>query len=89
MIMKMEKRGRIMLLWLRHVKRPNHDALVGVRAARVDVMQDPAKRVMDGPASSAQTQERLGWHPVQPGLISDLGAEHYFGPVMGHVLSNK
>lgn len=33
---------------------------------------------MDGPASSAQTQEQLGWHPVQPGLISDLDAEHYF-----------
>src|SRR6266849_3494816 len=33
---------------------------------------------MDGPASSAQTQERLGWQPVQPGLIADLTAEHYF-----------
>jgi len=33
---------------------------------------------MDGPASSAQTQERLGWRPVQPGLIADLDAEHYF-----------
>ena len=33
---------------------------------------------MDGPASSAQTQERLGWRPVQPGLITDLNAEHYF-----------
>jgi nucleoside-diphosphate-sugar epimerase len=33
---------------------------------------------MDGPASSAQTQERLGWRPVQPGLIADLNAEHYF-----------
>ena len=35
---------------------------------------------MDGPASSAQTQERLGWRPVQPGLIADLKAEHYFEP---------
>jgi nucleoside-diphosphate-sugar epimerase len=35
---------------------------------------------MDGPASSAQTQERLGWRPVQPGLIADLNAEHYFQP---------
>jgi nucleoside-diphosphate-sugar epimerase len=27
----------------------------------------------DGPASSLQTQERLGWHPTQqPGLIADL-----------------
>ena len=33
---------------------------------------------MDGPASSALTQERLGWSPVQPGLIADLNAEHYF-----------
>jgi nucleoside-diphosphate-sugar epimerase len=33
---------------------------------------------MDGPASSAQTQEQLGWHPVQPGLISDLDTEPYF-----------
>jgi nucleoside-diphosphate-sugar epimerase len=33
---------------------------------------------VDAPASSAQTQERLGWRPVQPGLIPDLKAEHYF-----------
>jgi nucleoside-diphosphate-sugar epimerase len=33
---------------------------------------------IDGPASSAQTQERLGWRPVQPELIADLNAEHYF-----------
>jgi nucleoside-diphosphate-sugar epimerase len=33
---------------------------------------------MDSPASGAQTQERLGWRPVQPGLIADLNAEHYF-----------
>ena len=33
---------------------------------------------MDGPASSAQTQERLGWRPVEPGLIADLNLEHYF-----------
>ncbi len=26
----------------------------------------------DAPASSALTQERLGWRPVQPGLIPDL-----------------
>jgi nucleoside-diphosphate-sugar epimerase len=32
---------------------------------------------MDGPASSAQTQERLGWHPAGPALIADIGA-HYF-----------
>jgi nucleoside-diphosphate-sugar epimerase len=33
---------------------------------------------IDGPASSAQTQEQLGWRPVQPGLIADLKAKHYF-----------
>ena len=35
---------------------------------------------IDGPASSAQTRERLGWQPVEPGLIADLNAEHYFEP---------
>jgi nucleoside-diphosphate-sugar epimerase len=33
---------------------------------------------IDGPASSAQTQQRLGWKPVQPGLIADLNEDHYF-----------
>jgi len=33
---------------------------------------------MDGRASSAQTQDRLGWRPVQPGLLADLNTEHYF-----------
>ena len=33
---------------------------------------------IDGPASSAQTRDQLGWRPTQPGLISDLNAEHYF-----------
>jgi len=33
---------------------------------------------VDASASSAQTQERLGWRPVQPGLIADLNAEYYF-----------
>ncbi len=33
---------------------------------------------IDSPASSAQTQRQLGWRPVQPGLTSDLDAEHYF-----------
>src|SRR5712675_2368730 len=44
---------------------------------------------VDGPASSAQTQERLGWRPVQPGLIADLNAEHYFELIVGHVLSHS
>src|SRR5579864_14015 len=33
---------------------------------------------IDGPASSTLTRERLGWRPVQPGIIADLSAEHYF-----------
>jgi nucleoside-diphosphate-sugar epimerase len=33
---------------------------------------------IDGPAASALTQERLGWRPVQPGMIADLNAKHYF-----------
>ena len=33
---------------------------------------------IDGPASSAQTRERLGWRPVEPGLVADLNAEQYF-----------
>jgi len=32
----------------------------------------------DCPASSALTQQRLGWHPVQPGLLEDLDQGHYF-----------
>jgi nucleoside-diphosphate-sugar epimerase len=34
---------------------------------------------IDQPASSALTRELLGWQPVQPGLIEDLGKGHYFG----------
>ena len=30
------------------------------------------------PASSALTQQLLGWHPAQPGLVADLEAGHYF-----------
>nr|WP_181762903.1 hypothetical protein [Rhodococcus spelaei] len=33
---------------------------------------------LDVPASSALTQELLGWTPIQPGLIEDLEAGHYF-----------
>jgi nucleoside-diphosphate-sugar epimerase len=32
----------------------------------------------DMPASSAQTRQRLGWHPVGPGLIADLEQMRYF-----------
>lgn len=33
---------------------------------------------IDCSASSAQTQERLGWHPTQPALIPDLDRAYYF-----------
>lgn len=33
---------------------------------------------IDGPASSALTQNQLGWRQVQPGIIADLSAGHYF-----------
>jgi nucleoside-diphosphate-sugar epimerase len=34
---------------------------------------------LDLRASSAQTQERLGWHPTGPGLIADLEQMRYAG----------
>lgn len=33
---------------------------------------------LDCPASSALTQQRLGWKPVHPGLIADLDQPYYF-----------
>ena len=33
---------------------------------------------LDIPASSARTRERLGWRPVEPGLLADLDEGHYF-----------
>jgi hypothetical protein len=33
---------------------------------------------LDMPASSAQTQQRLGWHPTGPGLITDLNHMRHF-----------
>jgi nucleoside-diphosphate-sugar epimerase len=33
---------------------------------------------LDMPASSAQTQQRLGWRPTGPGLIADLHRMQYF-----------
>jgi nucleoside-diphosphate-sugar epimerase len=34
--------------------------------------------LVDHQASSALTQQRLGWHPVQPMLLEDLEQGHYF-----------
>jgi nucleoside-diphosphate-sugar epimerase len=33
---------------------------------------------LDGPVSSAATQELTGWKPTGPGLIADIQAGHYF-----------
>lgn len=33
---------------------------------------------MDAPASSARTQQQLGWQPTQPGLLADLEGSSYF-----------
>jgi len=33
---------------------------------------------LDNPASAQITRKRLGWQPIQPGLIEDLDAGHYF-----------
>lgn len=33
---------------------------------------------MDVPATSTLTQQQLGWHPTQPGLLEDLEQGHYF-----------
>jgi nucleoside-diphosphate-sugar epimerase len=33
---------------------------------------------VDCPASSALTQQQLGWHPGQPSLVADLDLGHYF-----------
>jgi nucleoside-diphosphate-sugar epimerase len=41
---------------------------------------------LDCPASSGLTQQFLGWHPAQPGLIADLEQSHYFAPVTALVL---
>ena len=32
---------------------------------------------IDCPASSVLTRERLGWQPVQPGLLADLDQAYY------------
>jgi hypothetical protein len=33
---------------------------------------------VDNPTSSKLTQERLGWRPTQPGVLSDLDHADYF-----------
>jgi hypothetical protein len=36
----------------------------------------------DNPSSSTLTQQRLGWHPVEPALLADLDQDHYFNNEM-------
>ena len=43
---------------------------------------------MDIPASSTRTQQRLGWHPVQPGLLADLDGDYYFTNEAWSVFAN-
>ena len=33
---------------------------------------------VDNPTSNALTRERLGWEPIEPGLLADLDEGHYF-----------
>lgn len=37
---------------------------------------------MDIPASSQRTQQQLGWHPAQAGLLPDLDSDHYFAKAL-------
>ena len=63
------------------------------RAAGVPAISIPAEKAgehfgwlgmfagIDAPASSALTQQRLGWKPKEIGLIADIGQPGYFAPV--------
>jgi nucleoside-diphosphate-sugar epimerase len=58
---------------------------LGVPAKSITAEEGPAQfgslagfAASDVPASSALTRQRFGWQPVQPGLIADLDAGHYF-----------
>ncbi|MGH7867329.1 MAG: hypothetical protein ACREP9_06760 [Candidatus Dormibacteraceae bacterium] len=33
---------------------------------------------VDSPASSTRTGELRGWEPTHPGLLEDLGDDHYY-----------
>jgi nucleoside-diphosphate-sugar epimerase len=44
---------------------------------------------LDMPASSAQTQQRLGWHPTGPGLIADLEQMNYLEASAGSAFAAR
>src|SRR5207244_2378408 len=44
--------------------------------------------MLDNPASSALTKERLGWRPAGPELIPDLDCARYFEGLMGRSASH-
>ena len=52
--------------WLAQEEAPTHFGWLAMFVAR------------DSPASSVQTQKRLGWQPTGPGLIADLEQMNYF-----------
>ncbi|RFU40888.1 NAD-dependent epimerase/dehydratase family protein [Actinomadura logoneensis] len=54
--------------------------VVGIAPAEADAHFGflSAHAQADNPASSTLTRDLLGWTPVQPGLVDDLGQGHYF-----------
>jgi nucleoside-diphosphate-sugar epimerase len=60
----------------RHLEVPAKSITAGEAAVQFGTLAGFA--AIDVPASSAITRERFGWQPVEPGLIADLDAGHYF-----------
>ncbi len=61
--------GRHLHVPVRSVPSEEADAHFGFLGGLVSV---------DNPTSNALTRERLGWEPVEPGLLADLDEGHYF-----------
>ena len=61
--------GRHLDVPVRSVPAEEADAHFGFLGALVQV---------DNPTSNALTRERLGWEPMEPGLLADLDEGHYF-----------
>ncbi|HEY3882274.1 MAG TPA: SDR family oxidoreductase [Trebonia sp.] len=60
----------------RHLEVPAKSITAGEAVGQFGALAGFA--AIDVPASSAITRERFGWQPVEPGLIADLDAGHYF-----------